>query len=128
MAENVNSVASYRRMLQKTGQSVIFRRVIGQAPNATTIDATVTCILRAYSPTSPIGQGLRTAAISEGARQFIVLSDDLTNAGFPLPLAKNDKIVLVQPAPNEMLTFNIVDVDPGSRIFAGAIEGRAVGV
>ncbi len=39
-----------------------------------------------------------------------------------MPLQKNDKIIV------GVETFNIVDVDYGTRVFAGAIEGRAVGV
>lgn len=114
--------AGYRRALQVTGQTLTFRRVTGNAPNATVADFQVTAIFRHYTPTSPIGPAVHTAAISEGDRQFIVLQSDIEDAGFPVPLQKNDKIIV------GVETFNIVDVDYGTRVFAGAIEGRAVGV
>lgn len=117
-----NAVAAYRRAFGRTGQTVTFRRVSGQAPNVQTFDATVTAIFRAYQPTTPVGQSAHQAAITEGLREFIVLESDLETARFPVPLRKNDKIIV------ESESFNITEVDPGKRVFAGAIEGKAVGV
>lgn len=123
MTGNVNAAAAYRRALAVTGQTVTFQRVSGQAPNAQTFDAVVTAIFRAYQPAPPIGAGVvRTAEITEGLREFIVLQDDLAAARFPLPLAKNDKITV------NGQKFNITEVDAGTRVFAGAIQGKAVGV
>jgi hypothetical protein len=120
---DLNAQEAYRRALAVTGQVVMFQRVTGQAPNAVTFSAQVTAIFRAYQPATPIGGAMvRSAEITEGQREFIVLSDDLAQAEFPLPLLKNDKIVVGTE------TFNITEVDPGTRIYAGAIEGKAVGV
>lgn len=128
------ALAAYRdAFAQAGGQPVIFRRVSGQAPNTAKFDAQVTAIFRAYQPATAIGGTVvRSAEITEGLREFIVLSADLAAANFPLPLAKNDKIVpgtIVNGSfvpGNEQ--FNITEVDPGTRIYAGAIEGKAVGV
>jgi hypothetical protein len=113
-------------MLQRTGQTVTFRRVTGQAPNTESTDATVTALFRTYKPSTPVGPAMHAAEISEGLREFIVLECDLIDANFPVPLAKNDRILLGFPDSGEL--FNIVEVDYGSRIFAGAIEGKAIGV
>jgi hypothetical protein len=126
MLPNQSALGAYRRMLLKTGQCVIFRRVTGQAPDAVTTDVSVTAVFRHYQPSVPIGAAEGAAAISEGDREFIVLVCDLEDAGFPLPLQKNDKIILGGVSDGE--TYNIEDVDYGSRIFAGAIQGMARGV
>lgn len=117
------ALAAYRRALVKTGQSVIFRRISGNAPNTVRFDAQVTAIFRAYQPATAIGGAVvRSAEITEGLREFIVMAADLAAAQFPLPLVKNDKIVVGTEQ------FNITEVDPGTRVYAGAIQGKAVGV
>lgn len=121
-----NAQAAYRRMLDRIGQQVTFRRVIGQAPNATTFDATVSAVFRAYVPSVAIGAGAHAAQITEGLREFIVLEADLVAQGFPVPLAKNDRVILGFPDAPEL--FNITEVDYGTRNIAGAIAGKAVGV
>lgn len=126
------AVASYRRMLARTGQTILFRRVSGQAPNVATFDAVVVAVFRGYQPTTPVGASAKGAAISEGLREFIVLAADLAAQNFPLPLRKNDRIipgavVAGSFAPGTEL-FNITDTDPYTRIIAGAIEGKAEGV
>lgn len=127
-----NAVAGYRRMLDRIGQRILFRRVNGQAPNTTTQDAVVNAVFRAYQPTTPIGGGAKTAEISEGLREFIVMKEDLAEAGFPLPLQKNDRIILSASDDGPFIPgtelFNIIEVDPGTRIIAGAIVGKAEGV
>jgi hypothetical protein len=128
----LNAVAGYRRMLDRIGQRILFRRVNGQAPNVTTQDAVVKAVFRAYQPTTPIGAGDKGAAISEGLREFIVLKADLAREGFPLPLQKNDRIILGTSEDGPFIPgvelYNIVEVDPGTRIVAGAIAGKAEGV
>jgi hypothetical protein len=120
---DTNALAGYRRAIARAGQPVTFQRVTGQAPNVTTGNYQVSAIFRAYQPTTAIGGTVvRSAEITEGLREFIVLSDDLSAAGFPLPLLKNDKIIVGTEK------FNITEVDPGTRIIAGAIQGKAVGV
>lgn len=130
---DLGAQAAYRNALAVAGgQAVIFRRVNGQAPNTARFDALVTAIFRAYRPAGVIGAAIGEGAITEGVREFIVLEDDLAAARFPLPLAKNDKVI-----PGEIVNgsfvpgkevFNITEVDAGTRVFAGAIEGRATGV
>jgi hypothetical protein len=127
-----NAVAAYRRMLARTGQAVLFRRVSGQAPNVATTDAVVLAVFRAYQPTAPIGSGAKSGAISEGLREFIVLQADLAEQRFPLPLRKNDRIIPGTMVDDSFVPgtelFNITEVDPGTRIVAGAIAGKAEGV
>jgi hypothetical protein len=120
-----NAKAGFRRTLHKTGIRLVFRRVTGQAPNATVADYPVEAIFRSYMPATPIGGAVAPDAISEGDRQFMVLDEDLREAGFPVPLVKNDKIILSENGPE---TFNIVDIDYGTRRSAGVIQGRARGV
>lgn len=124
--------AAYRNAIDLAGQPVIFRRISGQAPNTARFDAQVTAIFRAYQPTGAIGAAAGGGAITEGLREFIVLSDDLVDARFPLPLAKNDKIIPGMIVNGSFVPgneqFNISEVDAGTRFFAGAIEGKAIGV
>jgi len=117
-----NAVEGYRRMLARIGRHVTFRRVTGQAPNTVTTDVKVRSVFRNYTPSTPLGGTARSYSITEGLREFIVLASDLRSGGFPLPLEKNDKLIV------EDETFNIVEVDDGTRHIAGAIEGRAVNV
>jgi hypothetical protein len=122
-----NAKAAFRRALHKTGVRVIFRRISGQAgvgSGVTTRDCPVTAIFRSYMAATPIGGSLAPDSITEGDRQFMVLEDDLLDGGFPVPLLKNDRIVFSESS-NE--TFNIVDIDYGTRRAAGVIEGRARG-
>lgn len=120
---DLGALAGYRRALARTGQSVTFQRVTGQAPNATVVNYQVNAIFRAYQPTTAIGGAVvRSAEITQGLREFIVLASDLSEAGFPLPILNNDKIVV---GPEK---FNITEVDPYTRLIAGAIYGKAVGV
>ena len=108
---------SYRRAIARTGQTVTFRRVTGQAPSATVTDISVAAIFRHYQPAAALGS--KEGAITMGLREFIVVSDDLAAAGFPLPLQKNDRIIFCGQL------FNITEVDPNTRVFAGAIAGKA---
>jgi hypothetical protein len=133
MSGDPEALAAYRDALaQAGGQPVIFRRISGQAPNTAKFDAQVTAIFRMYQPTGEIGSGTRSAGITEGTREYIVLSDDLAAARFPLPLQKNDKILPGTIVNGSFVPgteqFNITEVDPGTRIFAGALQGKAVGV
>jgi hypothetical protein len=123
---DTNALEGYRRAIARRGESVTFQRITGQAPNVTVLPAgggaTVQAIVTHYQPTSPIGGFAGPDAITEGDRSIIVLSDDLTAAGFPLPLQKNDKVVVQ----GELM--NIERVDPSTRGIAGAWELVALGV
>src|ERR1700676_1342592 len=125
-------VAAYRRAFARLGLaiSVTFKRETGFAPNpVTTVTANVTAIVRDYAPdpTSPRQEGYpstRMGAITEGDRMVIVMASDLQAAGFPLPIRKNDRVVIVDTGDE----LNIVDVDAYKRATAGAIELKAASV
>lgn len=130
-----NAEAGYRRMLARRGRWVTFRRVSGNAPNAATFDATVRAFVEGYIPEKPVLEIQREGSVTQGARRIIALQGDLALKNFPLPVGKNDKVVIVDdvenPSPNTLAAgeaLNIVSVDPFKRAVAGAIEVLAVGV
>lgn len=117
----------YRRAIARRGEQVTFQRIVGYAPNPVTVlpaggGATVNAIVMKYQPTQSIGGFAGGDAITEGDRTLIVLGDDLLQAGFPLPLQKNDKVIVQ----GELM--NIERVDPSTRGVAGAWELVALGV
>lgn len=124
--------AAYARAFARLGVavSVTFKRATGFAPGAvTTQTATVMAVVRDYNPdTTSVAQtgyaATKIGAITEGDRVIIVMATDLANAAFPLPLKKNDKIIIVDTGDE----LNIVDVDAYKRAAAGAIELKAAGV
>lgn len=115
-------VAAYRANMGYRGQPVTFRRVTGEAPIISTFDAIVTAIVKSYVPTSATGAFAHDADVSRGNRMVIVLSDDLADKRFPLPVVKNDKIFV---GDNE---FTVISVDANKRYPAGALEIEALGV
>ncbi len=119
---NVNAVAAYRRALGVRGEPVTFRRVSGQAPNAASFDATVTAVVRDYQPQAPVMTIKPEGAVTLGARSIIVMDADLSQARFPLPLKKNDKVLV------RGQWLNVESVDPSTRGYAGAWEIRAEGI
>jgi hypothetical protein len=134
LATDPNALAGYRRALAKRGQSVIVRRISGVAPNAVKFDARVSAIVMDYLAKPPV-EGMRPEGeITLGARNVIVLADDLAGANFPLPVAKNDKVVInpTEAALGEGTAagdeeLNILSVDPNKRGVAGAIDIVAMG-
>lgn len=124
--------ASYKRAFARLGVavSVTFKRVTGFAPGiVTTQTATVMAVVRDYQSdtTAPAQMGFaatKVGAITEGDRMVIVMASDLAAAGFPLPLRKNDKMLMVDTGDE----LNITDVDAFKRSGAGAIELKAAGV
>lgn len=128
-----NALAGYRRALLRRGRQVIVRRISGAAPSTTVVNAAVTAIVMDYVPKAPVASLQPEGAITLGARNVIVLSDDLAAENFPLPVAKNDKIVLnADPAllgtGNGDEELNIMSVDPYKRGIAGAIDIVAEGI
>lgn len=115
-------VAGYRRALGRRGQDVTFRRVVGQAPNAIVVNATVSAIVMDYVPEAAVMPVKREGAITQGGRHIIVLADDLAEKHFPLPLVKHDKAIINGE------TLDIFSVDANKRGLAGAIDVLAVGV
>lgn len=132
-----NAVEGFRRALERRGHWVLIRRVSGNAPSSTNLDAEVRAIVTGYKPQQPVGSasGDREAAITLGARMVLVSAADLKDRRFPLPVKKNDKVVL-----NDDKTklgtgtaggdeeLNVMSADPNTRHIAGAIELVAEGV
>lgn len=123
---DLNAQAGYRRAIARTGETVTFQRISGQPGQGATIlpigGATVQAIVNSYQVEAPVMGVKREGAITLGDRRIIVLADDLAQAGFPLPLRKNDRVVV------QGETLNIETVDPSTRSFGGAIELRAKGI
>jgi hypothetical protein len=110
------------------GLQVTFTRVVGIAPNATTTSATVKAVVRDYKIDTPeMGQeGFKAAnpgAITQGDREILVMADDLSAAGFPLPVEKGDRV-----AAETGEKMNVTQVDALKRGIAGCIELVAAGI
>jgi hypothetical protein len=129
-----NAVAGYRRMLARRGQPVIVRRINGDAPNVGLFEARVPAVVMDYQPKPPVGSVKPEGDITLGGRNVIVMANDLAALRFPLPLQKNDKVV-VNPDPSQLGTgvangdeeLNVVAVDPYKRSIGGAIDLVAEG-
>jgi hypothetical protein len=130
MTPNPAIVASYDRALLKRGMQVIVKRVTGFAPNPTaSISAWVVAMVTDYQPdtTQPAQTGYaatKMGAITEGDRLVILMATDLEAKRFPLPLQKNDKIIIVDTGDE----LNVIDVDGYKRAVAGAVELKAASV
>ena len=122
MSFNRNALAGYERALAVRGEPVIVRRIGGQAPNTATFDANVSAIVMDYIAKTPVDDVRPEGGVTLGARNIIVLDRDLRNARFPLPITKNDKIVVRGEE------LNIMSVDPSKRAVAGAWDIVAEGV
>lgn len=121
-------VAAYRRALARRGQPVLVRRVSGDAPNVATFDAAVTAVVMDYAPQGDVLAVKPEGGITQGDRLVILLTDDLAALQWPLPVQKNDKIVLLDDVGNEVESLNVTKPDPYKRALGGAIELRAEGV
>lgn len=130
MTPDPNMVAAYGRALARAGLQVTIKRVTGFAPNPVVeLSVTVQAIVRDYQPdtSEPSEMGYapsKVGGITQGDRLVIVMASDLATARFPLPLMKNDKIIIVSTGDE----LNVVDVDAFKRVAAGAIELKAAGV
>ena len=118
-----------RQGVMLVGVPVTFERVVGFSPNATTISATVTAVVRKYQlDTVTVAEtgysASKPGAIRQGDREVLVMADDLAAAGFPLPVLKSDRIVIAATGD----VINIIKVDAYKRAFAGCIEIDAAGV
>jgi hypothetical protein len=116
------AIAGYRRAMARRGEPVIVRRVNGIAPNAAIFDANVTGIVMDYLAKGDVLTVQPEGGITLGARNVIVLESDLVAARFPLPVTKNDKVVV------QGEELNIISVDPSKRGIAGALDIVAEGV
>lgn len=116
------ALAGYRRAIHARGEFVTVRRISGVAPNATVFNANVRAIVMDYKPQTPVMKVDPEGAVTLGARTIIVLDADLRDASYPLPISKNDKVVVRGEE------LNIMSVDPNTRNVAGAVEIVAEGV
>ncbi len=123
-------VAAYEAAFATCGIQVAVKRVTGFAPNPTaSFTAVVTAIVRDYQPdtTQPAQSGYastKVGSITEGDRLVILMASDLAAARYPLPMQKNDKIIIVETGD----VMNVVDVDAYKRTVAGAIELKTASV
>jgi hypothetical protein len=114
--------------IQIAGIAVRFERIVGFAPNAATTSASVIAIVRKYAlDTVTISEtgyaSSKPGAIRQGDREVLVMAADLEAAGFPLPVKKNDRVVIEATGD----TFSIITVDAYHRAMAGCIEIEAAG-
>ena len=121
--------SSSARAIKRVGQQVSFERIIGFAPNVTTISATVIAAFRGKAPDTvePRRAGYSSSepgGLAETEREFLVVTEDLVKAGFPLPLQRGDKLILVGTGER----LNVLRFDAGRRAIAGVIEITAAGV
>lgn len=123
--------AQHRKWIAQLGTLVTIKRITGIAPNTVTTPAagaTITAIVRNYLPdglaSSETGYaGGKIGGISEGNRQIIFMADELLAKGFPLPLQKNDRVIL--QGTGEVLSISRVDIF--KRAVAGCVEAYAAG-
>lgn len=130
MTSDPSIVAAYRRAFARQGVAVpiSLRRITGFAPNTATVSADIVAIVRDYVPdTTVVAEtgfaASKQGAITQGDRVIIVMADDLAQKRFPLPVRKNDRIML--PSGD---VLNVIAVDAAKRAAAGAIELKAAGV
>jgi hypothetical protein len=126
---NLNMQAAHARAIGQFGQAITVQRLTGEAPNVTALSAVVTAIVKNMPPetAAPTQAGYSSSAlggITQTDRMVIVMASDLAAAGFPVPVQKNDKIIL--STTGEKLDVSRVDGEKRSQ--AGAIELYAAGV
>ena len=123
-------VSAYRNAMARNPVAVTIQRVAGYAPNVTTVaSVVVTAIVRNVLPdtTAAAQAGISAStpgAVTQADRLVIVLADDLAAAGFPVPVARGDQVIL----PDASELANVLRVDPYKRALAGAVEIFIAGV
>ena len=127
---DLSAAAAYREAIAVAGVAITLQRVSGYAPNVTTVSAvSLNALVRNVSldAAAAAQSGLSAStpgAVTQADRLVIVLADDLAAAGFPVPVARGDQVVL--PDASELL--NVLRVDPYKRAIAGAVEIFVAGV
>ena len=120
--------AAYRRAVQRTGELVTVQRISGTAPRTVSFSVQVWANVQTYAPDSvePSEAGYSSTqlgGITQNDRKVIIVAQDLSDAQFPLPVLKNDKILLTNGD-----KLNVTGVDEHKRRLAGAIELTAAGI
>ena len=119
---DVSAQSALRNMIAQIGESVTFQRISGVAPNATVLSVEIMARVRGYSPESAeVSQtgyaAAQAGSITQTDRKVIVVAADLAAAGFPLPVLKNDKVILADNTKS-----NVTMIDAHKRSFSGGIE------
>jgi len=119
---DVSAQAALRNMIFSIGEMVTFQRVNGVAPSVIIIQASLMARVRGYNPeTNEVSEtgyaSSQSGSITQTDRKVVVVSDDLAAAGFPLPVQKNDKVIL-----GDGTKSNVTEVDAHKRSFSGGIE------
>lgn len=99
----------YKRMLNATGENVVFRRYTGTGQSREKTDVTVLARVIASSPQELAG------SLTQGDRKLIVLASDFDNTNWPIPPRKNDKVVV------RGKELNIETVDDNTRRCNGVL-------
>ena len=105
------------------------QRTTGFAPDAITVSVALDAFILSVTPNSTETAQAGLSASSPGAigqndRLVIVMAQDLSNAGFALPVVVGDQVTL----PNSAEILAITRVDAYKRAVAGAIELTCAGV
>jgi hypothetical protein len=79
---------TYQRMLEEIGEKVLIRRYFGTGNNRSKFEVEVRARIVGYIASELVG------TIIQGDQKAILLQEDLLIFQFPLPLMKNDKIVV----------------------------------
>lgn len=113
-----------RRGILKVGVPVTFQRLTGYAPNVTLVEAVVTAKVTnvtadTAAETDAGISSSETGNISQDDRLILVMAADLAAAGFSLPVAKGDKVIIDGVAADDL---TVIRVDAYKRAMAGAIE------
>ena len=121
---DLSAQSALRNMIAQIGESVTFQRIVGFAPNVTITQVTINARVRGYGPdrTAPSQEGYSASqegAITQTDRIVIVVAADLAAAGFPMPVKKNDKVILADGT-----KANVELVDPHQRSTSGGIVMR----
>ncbi len=122
-------VAGYRRAMVRRGFAATIQRINGEAPRTALVSAEaipVVVLDERADPTAGTGTGYGSGDVGglpQQSRTMLVMVADLEAARFPLPLAKNDRVLLTESG--ELL--NITDVDAEKRALGGCIELKVAG-
>lgn len=119
--------AAHRRAIYRSGVSVTFRRKALGASSQ--IDAAVIAVVRNVSADGSGGAregypGSKPGSPTMADRQIIAMKADLAAGGFPLPVAKGDRVLVAETG--EWLQIELVDNT--KRAVAGCVEMTAKGV
>lgn len=97
----------YAERMSRNGETItVRRRVSGGSP----IEALVRAWVVGFSPEELV------AGINQADRKIIALVADLEAAGWPLPIRRNDQVVV------RGRTMNVEDVDDNSHRYAGVLN------